>query len=153
MAVDRSYARLGLFLVIGLIVILATALLFIQRMRSREVIAMVTYSKENVSGLDVSSPVRYRGVPLGRVTDTGVNPRGSMIEIDFEVWLERLGTIGSKVRNAEDLTASGLLSRLRTQVVANPVTGEAYLFIDLPENPSPPLELGFTPDRPYIPSM
>ena len=50
-----------------LLVVLATALLFIQRMRSREVIEMVTYTRDNVSGLDVSSPVRYRGVPVGRV--------------------------------------------------------------------------------------
>jgi ABC-type transporter Mla subunit MlaD len=153
MAVDRSYARLGLFLVIGLIVILATALLFIQRLRSRDVIAMVTYSEENVSGLDVSSPVRYRGVPIGRVTDLGVDPRGRTIEIAFEVLLDRLGTIGARVRSIQDLTDLGLLSRLRTQVVSNPVTGEAYLFVDLPENPPPPPELGFTPDRPYIPSM
>jgi paraquat-inducible protein B len=153
MAVDRSYARLGLFLVIGLIVILATAVLFIDRMRSREVIAMVTYSDANVSGLDVSSPVRFRGVPVGRVTDLRVEPRSREIEIDFEVFLDRLGRIGAQARTAQDLTDSGLLSRLRTQVVSNPVTGEAYLFVDLPDNPPPPSKLGFTPDRPYIPSM
>ena len=38
MAVEKSYAHLGLFLVIALVVVLATALLFIQRIRSREVI-------------------------------------------------------------------------------------------------------------------
>ena len=38
MAVEKSYARLGLFLVVGLVVVLATAIFFIQRMRSREVI-------------------------------------------------------------------------------------------------------------------
>ena len=69
MAVERSYARLGLFVVVALVVILATALLFIQRMRSREVIEMVTYTTENVNGLDISSPVRYRGVPVGRVSE------------------------------------------------------------------------------------
>ena len=74
MAVEKSYARLGLFVVVALVVILATALLFIQRMRSREVIEMVTYTRENVSGLDISSPVRYRGVPVGRVSDIRVDP-------------------------------------------------------------------------------
>ena len=73
MAVERSHARLGLFLVLVLVVVLATAMLFIQRVRSRSVIAFVTYTTENVSGLDVSSPVRYRGVPLGRVTDLRVD--------------------------------------------------------------------------------
>jgi phospholipid/cholesterol/gamma-HCH transport system substrate-binding protein/paraquat-inducible protein B len=155
MAVDRSYARLGLFLVIGLVVILATALLFIQRMRSREVIEMVTYTQENVSGLDVASSVRYRGVPVGRVTGLRANPGGRTIEIDFEVFTDRLTTIGLDAAQVRERAKLGLLgfSQLRTQVVSNPVTGEAYLFIDLPDNPPPPLELGFTPDRSYIPSM
>ena len=71
----------------SLIVVLGTAALFVQRLRSREVIAMVTYTTDNVIGLDVSSPVRYRGVPVGRVTDLRVDPRGNLIEIDFEVFL------------------------------------------------------------------
>ena len=69
MPAERNYARLGLFMVVALAVFLATALLFVQRARSRAVIEMVTYTRENVSGIDVSSPVRYRGVPLGRVTE------------------------------------------------------------------------------------
>jgi len=76
MAVEKSYARLGLFVVIVIVVILATGLLFIQRMRSREVIEFVTYTQENVAGLDISSPVRYRGVALGRVSNLRVVPGG-----------------------------------------------------------------------------
>ena len=43
--------------------------------------------------------------------------------------------------------------RLRAQVSSNPVTGEAYLLLDVPQDPPPPMALGFTPDRPYVPSM
>ena len=156
MAVEKSYARLGLFVVVALVVLLATAFLFIQRMRSRAVIEMVTYTRDNVSGLDVSSPVRYRGVPLGRVTELRVDPRGSTgtIQIDFEVFLDRLITVGANVeqiRRTADI--EGMFPKLRAQVVSNPVTGEAYLLLDAPPNPPPPIALGFTPDRAYIPSM
>ena len=75
MAVEKSYARLGLFLIVAVVVVLATAMFFLQRIRSREVIAAVTYTRENVSGLEVSSPVRYRGVSLGRVSEVRVDPR------------------------------------------------------------------------------
>jgi len=153
MAVEKSYARLGLFLIIAIVVILATALLFIQRMRSREVIELVTYSQENVAGLDISSPVRYRGVAVGRVTNLQVEPGGRTIEIDFELFTDRLTTVGANVTNLQELARTGVLEKLRAQVVGNPVTGEAYLFLDLPENPPPPMTLGFTPSRPYIPSM
>ena len=153
MAVDKSYARLGGFIVIGLAVILATALLFIQRMRSREVMELVTYTQENVAGLDISSPVRYRGVAVGRVSNLLVQPGGRMIEIDFELFTDRLSSLGADVPNLQALAKSGVLDRFRAQVVGNPVTGEAYLFLDVPESPPPPMALGFTPTRPYIPSM
>jgi paraquat-inducible protein B len=153
MAVEKSYARLGLFLVIGIVVILATGLIFIQRLRSREVIELVTFTQENVAGLDISSPVRYRGVPVGQVSDLQVEPGGRTIEIDFELFTDRLTTVGADVTNLQGLAAAGFFERLRAQVVGNPVTGEAYLFLDMPENPPPPMTLGFTPDRPYIPSM
>ena len=153
MAVEKSYARLGLFLVIAIVVVLATGLLFIQRMRSQEVIALVTYTQENVSGLDISSPVRYRGVAVGRVSNLQVEPGGRTIEIDFEMFTDRLTTVGANVANLQELAATGVFERLRAQVVGNPVTGEAYLFLDMPENPPPPMTLGFTPSRTYVPSM
>ena len=153
MAVEKSYARLGLFLIIAIVVVLATGLLFIQRMRSREVIELVTYTQENVAGLDISSPVRYRGVAVGRVSNLQVEPGGRTIEIDFELFTDRLTTVGANVTNLQELARAGAFERLRAQVVGNPVTGEAYLFLDMPENPPPPMTLGFTPSRPYIPSM
>jgi paraquat-inducible protein B len=150
MAVEKNYARLGLFLVVVLFVVIATAFLFIQRWRSRDVIGMVTYTTENVSGLEISSPVRYRGVALGRVTDVRVDPRGNIVEIDFDVFLDRLYTIGmnaGQVRQMSELR--GIFPKLRASLVSNPVTGEAYLLLDSPDNPAPAMTLGFTPDRPY----
>jgi ABC-type transporter Mla subunit MlaD len=150
MAAERSYARLGLFVVLSLVVVLATALLFIERQRRRPVIGMVTFTTENVSGLDVSSPVRLKGVPVGRVEALHVDPASGAIRIDFQLFVDRLVTLGA---NVERTQAAVGLEAFRAQVVRNPVTGEAYLFLDAPANPPPTLQLGFTPDRPYVPSM
>jgi paraquat-inducible protein B len=124
-------------------------------MRSRAVISFVTYVTENVSGLDISSPVRFRGVAVGRVSDIRIDPNsvGKTIEIDFEIFQDRLVTIGANVTRIQKMADLAVFPQLRTRVVANPVTGEAYLLIDLPSNPPPPVALGFTPDRPYVPSM
>jgi len=154
MSVERNYARLGLFIAIALIVILGTALLIIQRLRTREAIAFVTYTTENVTGLDVSSPVRLVGVAVGRVTRIRVDPRAGTVEIDFDVFTDRLTELGvsvSDIRKRIDI--GGLAPNLRTQLMGNPVTGEAYLVVDRPKSPPPPIVLGFTPTRPYIPSM
>jgi len=155
MAVEKSYARLGLFIVVALVVVLATAVLFIQRMRSRAVIGMISYTTENVYGLDVSSPVRYKGVAVGRVTGLRVDPRGQhLIEIEFELFLDRLSNIGANVRAIQELDdLGGIFPLLRARIVGNPVTGDAYLLLDYPQNPPPPIELGFKPNRVYVPSM
>ena len=156
MAVEKSYARLGLFVVVVVLTALATAIFFIQRVRSQAVIGMVTYTTDNVSGLDVSSPVRYRGVAVGQVTEVRVDPRGdiAVVEVDFDLFLDRLNTIGVNVKRIRQFTdLGGMLPNLRAQVVGNPVTGEAYLLLDVPKNPPPPLALGFTPDRPYVASV
>jgi paraquat-inducible protein B len=153
MAAEKSYARLGLFVVVGGAIILATGLFFVQQMRSRAVISLVTYTTENVSGLDISSPVRFRGVSVGRVTDIRVDGRGNTIEIDFEVFQERLATIGANVKRIQQLADLAVFPQLRSRVVGNPVTGDAYLLLDVPANPPPPVALGFTPSRPYVASM
>jgi paraquat-inducible protein B len=154
MAADKSYARLGLFVVVGVVVMLATGLFFIQRMRSRAVISLVTYTTENVSGLDISSPVRYRGVSVGRVSDVRVDSSGrSTIEIDFEIFYDRLTDIGANARLIQRLSDLPVFPRLRSRVVGNPVTGDAYLLLDVPSDPPPPMALGFTPSRPYVASM
>jgi paraquat-inducible protein B len=154
MAVERSYARLGLFIVVAVVVALATGLFFLQRMRTRAVISMVTYVTENVSGLDISSPVRFRGVSVGRVSDIRVDPsEGNTIAIDFEIFQDRLATIGANVQRIQRLADLAVFPRLRARVVSNPVTGEAYLLLDVPRDPPPPPTLAFTPDRPYVASM
>jgi ABC-type transporter Mla subunit MlaD len=154
MAVEKSYAPLGLFIVVTLIVALVTAVFFIERLKKRASIAMVTYTKENVFGLDVSSSVRLGGVPAGRVTGIRVDPKGDMVEIDFEVFLDRLSTIGLDVKRIRTITdVGGVFPKTRAHIMGNPITGEAYLLLDKPENPPPPMELGFKPSRPYIPSM
>ena len=153
MTAEKSYARLGLFIVVTLVVVLATAGFFIQRLRSRPAIAIVTYTRENVSGLDVSRPVRLQGVAVGQVTDVRVDPRGHTIEIDFEVFLDRLSNIGVDIKELRNANVGFVYPNLRAQILSNPINGEAYLLLVAPENPPPPMALGFTPTKPYVSSM
>ena len=150
MAAEKSYARLGLFVFVSAIVVLATALFFIQRIRSRDVIPLVTYLDESVTGLDISSPVLLRGVPVGRVDNIRIDPTGKLIEVDFEVFYDRLATIGADVKRARHVTELPVFSRMRTQVIANPVTGEAHLNLELLAEPPPAMTLAFTPSRTAI---
>jgi paraquat-inducible protein B len=122
-------------------------------MNQREAIEMVTYTDGNASGLDIGSPVRFRGVHVGSISDLRIEPRGSLVEIDFDVLVDRLTGLGANVARVKQEAASGLVERLRAQVVSNPVTGEAYLLIDMPQAPPPGMTLVFTPTRAYVPAM
>lgn len=150
MAAERHYTRLGFFVVVGLVVAIATGLFFVERMRRRAVFELVTFTTENVSGLDVSSPVRYRGLPVGRVSGVRVHPAVDAIEIDFDVFRDRLAEVGARVTRVESLA---IYPSLRAQIIGNPVTGEAYLNIDALSNPPPPMALKFRPSRTYVPSV
>ena len=154
MAVEKSYARLGFFILVTVVVVFVTAVFFIQRMKRRPAMGMVTYTTENVFGLDVSSAVRLRGVPVGTVTNIRVDPRGTLVEIDFDVFLDRLNTIGLDVKRLRTITdIGGVFPNLRAELMGNPMTGQAYLLLEQPKDPPPPLELGFKPNRPYVPSV
>jgi paraquat-inducible protein B len=153
MGAEKSYARLGLFVVLAIIVSLATFLFFVQRLRTRQVITMYTYVSENVSGLDVSSPVRYRGVGVGRVSALRVDQFGETIEIEFEVLLDRLDAIGSNVSRVKAMADMPVFPNLRARLVSNPVTGEAYLLLDIPREAPPLPVLAIAPKRPYVASM
>ena len=138
MAADKSYARLGLFVVLGVIVMLATGLFFVQQVRSRAVITLVTYVTENVSGLDISSPVRFRGVPVGRVSDLRVDAGGnaSTIEITFEVFQERLASIGGNVQRIQEMAELAVFPNLRTRVVGEPGDGRRLSPARRPRQPA-----------------
>jgi paraquat-inducible protein B len=153
MGAERSYAWLGLFVVVAIVVVVATGLFFVQRMKTRQVITMYTYVSENVTGLDIASPVRYRGVPVGRVSALRTDQFGDTIEIEFEILHDRLSAIGTSVKRIQALADLPVFPNLRARLVSNPLTGEAYLLLDMPKEPPPPPTLAVTPKRPYVASM
>jgi len=154
MAAQKDYTRLGMFLFLATIVVLGTALFFVQRSREREVMSLVTYTDQNVTGLGPKSVVRFKGVTIGQVEAVRIDARIRTVEINFDLFVDTITDLGGEIeevrRQGEDLTDD---KGVRVQVVGNPLTGDAYLLIDTPANPPPPMELGFVPDRLYIPSM
>lgn len=157
---SKRYVRLGLFVFVAVIV--AAAILFILGGRSlfQPTYTFETYFNESVAGLDIGAPVRFRGVPMGEVTeillsaaayeaDVPIAERSSYIvvratltgsEAQVRQWRQEAGTL---------LVSKGL--RVQTQLAG--ITGQQYLALDLLDPQKfPPLPFGWKPKYPYVPS-
>ena len=157
MAVEKSHARLGLFLVVvARRSSLATAVLFIQRWQEpggdRD--GDLHHGERQRTGCLEPGAVQGRaGRPRHRAA--GGPARRSMPSRSTSRCSSTVSTPSARTSSCHPAhwRLEGMFPKLRAQVVGNPVTGEAYLLLDRPKNPPPPLELGFKPDRAYIPSM
>lgn len=121
---------------------------------------METYIRESVQGLEVGSPVRYRGVSVGRVTSIGLasaeyrRPAGEafasafqLVVVRFAVNLQRVGDIPSLA----DAVKLGLRARLSSQGI----TGVSYIemdFLDASANETL-RTLPWVPKFPWIPAV
>jgi paraquat-inducible protein B len=121
----------------------------------------VSFFPESVRGLQIGSPVTFRGVPLGQVTAIEAfmarNGAGINIEVTFEVNLDRIhGTDGGSNRlqgmsaaaAAKELGEQGLRAQLQSTSL---VTGQLYIDLDFhPEQP--PRMLDVPTPYPQIPT-
>src|SRR3954452_17571378 len=64
---SARYFRLGLFVLAGVALLVAGVVTLGAGVFARKAVAAETYLDEPVTGLEEGSPVRYRGVKVGRV--------------------------------------------------------------------------------------
>ena len=85
MASQRTKFTVGLFLTAG-IGMLLLALIWLGMSRFFETGQYyATYFNESVQGLEIDSPVKYRGVPIGRVESVGVAPDSKLIQVTLKI--------------------------------------------------------------------
>ncbi|MEY4550054.1 MAG: hypothetical protein RL685_6249, partial [Pseudomonadota bacterium] len=85
MATGTNRWKLGLFVVLGAAFALAGLIAFGARSFSHSGERYVSYFDESVQGLDVGSPAKFRGMPVGRVTGIEIAPDQRHIEISLEI--------------------------------------------------------------------
>jgi phospholipid/cholesterol/gamma-HCH transport system substrate-binding protein len=136
MATEANKFKVGAFLIAGFLLFNA-ALVWIGAshvLERRE--HYVTYFDESVQGLDIGSPVKYRGVPVGRVSAIAVAPDGKLVEVAME--------LAEGFRVVPDLRAS---------VATSGITGVSVVEIGFARAGAPTPALAFAPPRRYIPAQ
>ncbi|MGF1485479.1 MAG: MlaD family protein [Opitutales bacterium] len=144
MSKKTNPAAIGIFIVGALVLIVAAVLLFgtADHFDSKE--KFIAYFEDSVTGLEIGSPVRFKGVKIGEVTDilirTPNQDRASdAIPVILEINLSQLDTLGvSEVDLGDD---EGYRAQIEQGLVAM-LEQESFLtgrlFIELDYVPNPP---------------
>ena len=151
-----SYFKIGIFvisaIVIGVIGVVVLGVGTVFQKRS----LIETYIDESVQGLDVGSPVKFRGVPVGRVEEISLT--SAVYSTRRQYVLVRISISSNMFQfPVNDPNSPALKSELergfRVRLAAQGLTGVAYLETDyLDPERNPPLEIDWQPYYPYIPS-
>jgi len=141
-AMTRNF-KIGLFVIAAVTAAVVAAIALGIHLVHPETTSYHTYFDESVQGLDVGSPVKYRGVRVGNVDQIEIAPDRKHIDVVL--------ALGQKADEQLDLAKAA--GNLRTQLVVTGLTGLKYVEIDFADpKRSPPPRLPFTPPRNYIPS-
>jgi ABC-type transporter Mla subunit MlaD len=135
--------KLGLFTVIGLAALVAIGLVLGVRGLNPQTVRYHTYFDESTQGLDVGSPVKYRGVRIGTVAKISIAPDLRWVDVELAIDHDA----------AKRLDLAQPNPALRTQLTLQGITGVKFIDMDFVDPAMSPLPvLGFAPARNYIPS-
>ncbi|MGB5831405.1 MAG: MlaD family protein, partial [Thiohalocapsa sp.] len=134
---------IGGFVLGALVLVVVAVLALSSGALLRERIRMVTYFPGSVQGLNTGAQVQFQGVPIGQVTQIGVDylpDRDSFrIPVDYEIWPQNVHVLGTTGENdVRDMIQrlideKGLRARLESVSV---VTGQYLVSLSL--NPQLP---------------
>ncbi len=155
MSAPANHFKLGLFVIAGFAVALATAVLFGSAFAQKDMIRYHSYFNESVQGLDLGSPVKFRGVTIGHVYAIEIAPDHRMVDVVSDLDTKevmRMGLAEAGRKHGSERFAIPL--DLRAQLNSQGVTGVKFVaidFFDVKSNPTPQLPFA-TPQDHYIPA-
>lgn len=160
MSAHTNYFKLGLF-VIGAVLLLVCMLIFLGLGSLRkDKVMLETYFNESVQGIDVGSPLKFKGVKIGSIERIRFvfNKYHDIKEVPFryvlvEMALDPDAPLDSGGASLREALAREVENGLRIRIAPQGLTGTAYLEMDY-VNPyaNKPLPIGWAPEYPYVPS-
>ncbi len=163
MASKVNYFKIGVFVISSIVVLIIFTIALGLGSLGKTKLRFETYIDESVQGLNVGSPVKHRGVQVGRVEDITFVPRvydltDSSLKYNRYVLVVIAADDNNFNSSKSDSDPLNILDRLiekglRIRLTTQALTGIAYLEVDY-FNPAeyPPLEIEWDPRYKYIPS-
>jgi ABC-type transporter Mla subunit MlaD len=152
----QNYFKLGLFVLASGATLLLMLFLLGGRSLLQPKYTVETYFNESVSGLAVGSPVKFRGVPVGQVSDISIASDRYQTGLTITqrtpyvlVRIQLTGVTADIFDQLQDAVQAGL--RIQTRLAG--ITGQLYLSLDLLDPiKNPALPIAWKPEYPYIPA-
>jgi len=163
-----NFAKIGFFVLAGFVGILIAIGIAGARVFTKKMLLTETYFTESVAGLDIGSPVKYRGVPVGEVhrigfvfSEYGKQASGETSLNGANQILVVMALDPEKFTPLKGGDPTKLINRcvkdgMRVKLAAAGVTGLSFLELDyvrsdqFSEMSNP---LAWQPKNPYIPSF
>ncbi|MGD8469882.1 MAG: MlaD family protein [Desulfobacterales bacterium] len=143
MSKPANKTMIGAFVVGAVVLAVAAVVLFGSGKFFRKTELWLTFFQGSVKGLNVGSPVVFRGVQIGEVTDiiVGFDPTELevLIPVFFEVDPKKFQDIGTRVETSDADMHKALISRgMRAQLqMQSLVTGQLLINVDFyPDTPA-----------------
>ena len=151
MAVGTNRWKLGLFVIVGFALALSALVVFGARRWNDATVSYLSFFDESVQGLEVGSPVKFRGVTIGRVATIDVATDQRHVQVENELFVEQLGRLGLHSITRRDKGLS-VHPNLRVQLTQTGITGVKFVLLDFFEPSTfPPPVLTFKVPRNTIP--
>jgi len=154
MATPTNHFKLGLFVILAIGATVTAAIALGARSMQNDTVAYHTYFNESVQGLDVGSPVKFRGVTIGYVSAIEIAPDHRHVDVVEELDTEDIKRMGLAEKSEGGSKARFLVPLdLRAQLGSQGITGVKFVSIDFFDpKTNPPPELPFAVPETYIPA-
>ena len=157
MSAEQKYFKLGAFVLGAITVLVAGVVVLGAGTLFKKKFTVETYVDESVQGLDVGAPVKFRGVRIGELEKVDFVARAygvkeGKIRLVMQFHPDQTpGVAQGDVKEAcHELSEKGM----RIRLASAGLTGGTYLELDLMEpKEHPPMEISWTPEFAYIPSV
>lgn len=165
MSTNTQHFKIGLFVSLSIVFCVAVVVVLGGNALMQEKIVMETYLDQTVQGLNVGSPVKYRGVKIGEVKNiTFVGEEYASDHADFikydcerfvliQMALFRRGPLDQDIEELRDSLENSIKQGLRVRLAAQGFTGVMYLEADYMDPVRfPPLPICWEAKNLYLPS-
>jgi paraquat-inducible protein B len=147
-----NHWKLGLFVLLAAGLMTAAVVFLGTAGLRKETVSYTSYFDEAVTGLDVGSPARFRGVSIGQVSKIDLAPDSRQVEVRYDLGISVLDGLGLAAP-AGQTTKLRIPPDLRAQLGSSGLTGVKYVLLDYFESKShPPPVLSFKVPGNYIPT-